>query len=75
MASDYNEFAPVALFVYNRPQHTIKTIEALKNNYHASRSDLYIFSDGPKNNSDDIKKVEESPKNHIWNFRLQKCTC
>lgn len=42
------KFAPVALFTYNRPIHTRKTIEALKKNKLASQSDLIIFSDGPK---------------------------
>lgn len=40
--------APIALFVYNRPAHTRKTIEALKNNELADRSELFVFSDGPR---------------------------
>lgn len=39
--------APIALFVYNRPWHTQKTIEALQRNVLAERSELVIFSDGP----------------------------
>ena len=41
--------APIVLFVYNRPDHTKRTIEALQANELASESDLFIFSDGPKN--------------------------
>ena len=41
--------APIALFVYNRPKHTRQTIEALLLNSQAKHSDLYIFSDAPKN--------------------------
>ncbi len=41
-------FAPVVLFVYNRPDHTRRTVEALKKNLLSSQSDLYIFSDAPK---------------------------
>jgi hypothetical protein len=41
-------FAPIALFVYSRHWHTKQTVEALKNNKHASESDLFIFSDAPK---------------------------
>lgn len=41
--------APIALFVYNRPEHTHKTLEALVANDLASESDLFVFSDGPKN--------------------------
>lgn len=40
--------APIILFVYNRPDHTSKTLEALCNNTLASESSLHIFSDGPK---------------------------
>lgn len=40
--------APIALFVYNRPWHTQKTVEALQRCELASESDLYIFADGPK---------------------------
>lgn len=40
--------SPIALFTYNRPAHTIKTIEALKLNELAGKSQLIIFSDGPK---------------------------
>lgn len=44
--------APIALFVYNRPLHTRKTIEALKKNRLAVKSDLIIFSDAPKSSGD-----------------------
>jgi glycosyl transferase family 2 len=42
-------YSPIALFVYNRPQHTKQTIEALQRNALAIHSDLIIFSDAPKN--------------------------
>lgn len=50
--------APIALFVYKRLWHTQKTVEALSKNTLAPESDLIIFSDGPKNESD-ISAVEE----------------
>ena len=40
--------APIILFVYNRLTHTCQTIEALKKNILANKSDLIIFSDAPK---------------------------
>lgn len=40
--------APVALFVYNRPEHTRRTLEALAQNRGADATLLYVFSDGPK---------------------------
>lgn len=42
--------SPVLLFTYNRLEHTIKTVEALKKNFLANESDLFIFSDGYKDN-------------------------
>ncbi len=42
-------FAPIVLFVYNRPEHTKKTVETLLKNKEAAESELYIFSDAAKN--------------------------
>jgi len=41
--------APIVLFAYNRLEHTKKTIEALQQNVYAKDSELYIYSDAPKN--------------------------
>ena len=43
---------PVALFVYNRINHTKQTVEALQKNHGACKTTLYVYSDGPKNNDD-----------------------
>jgi len=45
------KFAPIALFVYNRPKHTRETVYALLKNSEAAHSDLYIFSDAAKHES------------------------
>lgn len=45
--------SPVALFVYNRIDHAIRTIEALQKNHGARDSVVYIFSDGPRNQADE----------------------
>jgi hypothetical protein len=50
-------FAPIALFVYNRPQHTERTLKFLRQNELAAESRLFIFSDGPKTD-DDLDKVK-----------------
>ena len=47
-------YAPVALFVYNRIDHVKKVIDALSKNLECIDTDLYIFSDGPKNHSDEF---------------------
>ena len=46
-------YAPIALFSYNRLPHLTKTLEALQANELASESELYLFSDGPKNKSEE----------------------
>jgi hypothetical protein len=47
--------APIALFVYNRPDHTRRTISYLQKNLLADESRLFIFSDGPKTEADKTK--------------------
>jgi hypothetical protein len=44
--------APIALFVYNRPDHTSQTISYLQKNLLAAESRLFIFSDGAKTDAD-----------------------
>lgn len=46
------DYAPICLFTYNRLNETKQTILALKKNNLARKSDLIIFSDGPKKESD-----------------------
>lgn len=52
------DLAPIILFVYNRPEHTQKTINALSKNEFAKDSPLIIFSDGFKNNKDKNSVLE-----------------
>lgn len=54
-------FAPIALFVYNRPQHTERTLKFLQQNELAAESRLFIFSDGAKTPADEdkVKEVRE----------------
>lgn len=42
------QYAPIALFTYNRPKHTRQVVESLLKNAESKDSILYIFSDGPK---------------------------
>lgn len=41
-------YAPVALFVYNRPWHFRQTVEALLKNSEAPHTELFVFSDAAK---------------------------
>lgn len=54
----YDHLSPIILFVYNRPNHTRCTIEALLLNSQASSSDLIIFSDAARE-SDNRSAVDE----------------
>lgn len=56
-SQEYDNTAPIALFVYKRADHTLRTLKALQENALAEQSDLYIFSDGPKS-QDDIEGVQ-----------------
>lgn len=45
--------APVIIFNYNRPDHSLRTWEALAQNQFASETELYLYCDGPKANASD----------------------
>ncbi len=49
---------PIVLFTYNRLWHTQQTIESLAKNELASESELFIYSDGWKNEDDKSKVLE-----------------
>jgi GT2 family glycosyltransferase len=49
--------APVALFVFRRPDHTRRAIESLLANPEAARSEVVVFADGPRSDGD-VEAVE-----------------
>lgn len=57
MVTQLNQ-SPIVLFAYNRPAHTRATVEALVANRGASESDLFVFSDGPRDDAQ-VAKVAE----------------
>ena len=50
--------APICLFTYNRLTETKQTVEALQKNFLTKESELFIFSDGAKN-EEGVLKVNE----------------
>jgi hypothetical protein len=60
-AKQENELAPICLFLYNRPNHTRKTLNQLQKAKHSSLSKLYIFCDGPKASAtpEEIEKIQK----------------
>lgn len=68
--SKESAYAPVLLFVYNRPAHVRRTVEALRANLLAAESDLYVYSDAAKDESN-LEAVREvrAYVRHIDGFR------
>jgi Glycosyl transferase family 2 len=54
--------APIVLFIYNRPQHLRACLESLLKNEEITRSELFIFADGPKHNAtaEQVEKIQQS---------------
>jgi len=56
-----SNISPIILFAYNRDKHLEQTLKHLSANYLADQSELFVFSDGPKSESD-LPKVERVRK-------------
>lgn len=56
-----NTYAPILLFVYNRPAHVKRAVTSLQQNKLAAESDLFIYSDYAKDeeNTEAVKEVRE----------------
>ena len=52
------KLAPIIFICYNRFNHTLKSLNALKNNKLAKNSKIFIFSDAPKKKSDEKKIIK-----------------
>jgi hypothetical protein len=66
-----NALAPVALFVYARPEHTRRVLQALRANSLAQQTELFIFSDAPKKPelSERVRLVREVISHEAHGFR------
>ena len=62
-----SDFAPIALFVYNRPWHTKQTVEALQKNELANKSELFIYCDNAKNKG--AQKSVDEVRNFVKNIK------
>lgn len=65
-----NSLAPIILFVYNRPWHTVQTLEALSINYLADQSTLYIYCDGPKTLEEDLESLQNDRNRKNKNYSV-----
>lgn len=59
--------APIILFTFNRLEHTKRTVEALKQNSLASETELYIYSDGPRDENE--RKIVNEVRDYIKTIR------
>ena len=69
--------APIVLFGFNRPYHTKLSLESLSNNKESNESDLVVFIDGPKSNSqshliNNVENVVNSYKNSFKSIVIYK---
>ncbi len=60
-------FAPIVLFVYNRPEHTRKTVEALLRNCGAEQTEIYIFCDAAKN--DNAREKVDAVRDYVGSIK------
>ena len=63
--------SPIAFFAFNRPYHTLKTLNSLSDNLEANQTDFYAFIDGPRKTSEIqlIDNVEKIIRSFESNFR------
>ena len=62
------DLAPIAFFAYNRPEHALRSLQALKRSRLADQSILHIFCDGAKKPEDKnrVDQVREIVKGEKW---------
>jgi len=67
-------YAPIALFLYNRIDHTKAVLNSLALNSLAKETNLYIFSDGPKESSQSETTKINAIRAYVKTFQGCKTT-
>lgn len=72
--------APIVLFVYNRPEHTRKTLNSINRLPEAGQTDLYIYADQAKNERaqssvDAVRALVSDFVDNQSHFRSAKLIC
>jgi hypothetical protein len=67
------KLSPIAIFAFNRPDHLRELINSLKQNPEFCNSDLYIFIDGPRNETEkaQIEKVKDVVASEIEHLNCE----
>ena len=60
-------YAPVLLFVYNRPAHTRRLVESLLQNPESAESRLFIYSDAPRDES--VRPAVDEVRRYVRSIR------
>ena len=53
MVMEMSAYAPVALFIFNRPKHLARTLASLAGNRGFDQSPVFVFADGPRSAADE----------------------
>jgi glycosyltransferase involved in cell wall biosynthesis len=64
------ELAPIAIFCYNRPDHLARAINSLRNCAEIQASQIYLFQDGPKQNTGQIDQQNLAVSRYINSLEL-----
>ena len=70
-------YSPVCLLTFNRPNHTFKTLRSLSANNEAIETDLFVFIDGPRKNSeihliDSVEIIVNSYKSKFKSINIKR---
>lgn len=65
--------APIAIFIFNRPEHTEATIKSLLKNPAASQSEIYVFADGPRPGMTELEFDNIAKARMVCRNLLRKC--
>ncbi len=68
------KLAPIVLFAYKRPEHTLACLQSLKQNKLAKESELYVYLDGPKKDAtpEDLRSISEVKKTVLQELWCKK---
>ena len=61
--------APIVLFAFKRPELLRQTVESLLRNVEASKSDLYVYVDGPRQFKEGEKEKVESVQEYVISIK------